>query len=174
MPDLAHATREMRNLIKKNVAFLWLDVHDLEFKKARECLSIIRFWICSNSNRAYWVTSSCSMWSCSLTPAQRNYATAILWAVNKCENYLWGMPSFVVVTDHKPLQGAFVKPLAALQNARLQRIREKLSMYNFQIEWKEGKAHLIADALSRAPYFPPDTSSKSQSLAVLRPIHLFL
>ena len=33
-------------------------------------------------------------------------------------------------------------------------------MYHFTIEWRAGKTYCIADALSRALYFPPDTSSE--------------
>ena len=28
--------------------------------------------------------------------------------------------------------------------------------YNFTVEWMAGKENVVADALSRAPYFPPD------------------
>ena len=34
LPDLAHATVEMRKLLKKDVAFLWLDIHHKEFERA--------------------------------------------------------------------------------------------------------------------------------------------
>jgi hypothetical protein len=47
-----------------------------------------------------------------------------------------------------------------MQNDRLQRIRERLLLYSFNLEWKEGKQHSIADALSRAPFFPADESSE--------------
>ena len=62
-----------------------------------------------------------------------------------------GCPKFTVVTDHRPLLGTFRKPLAEIENPRLQRIREKTAGYNFNLEWIEGKSHLIADALSRYP-----------------------
>ena len=94
-------------------------------------------------------------------------ASAILWAVQKCDHYLRGMPSFKVVTDHPPLVGIFDKPLAALANDGLQRIRERLVMYNFTAIWRAGKAHLIADALSRAPYFPLDESSEIKICGVV-------
>ena len=79
--------------------------------------------------------------SCSLSPAQKNYATieleasAIMWAVFKCDHYLRGMRSFVVVTDHKPLKGIFEKPLGAMMNGCLQGIREKLFIYKFSLKW---------------------------------------
>jgi hypothetical protein len=30
-----------------------------------------------------------------------------------------------------------------------------LSVYNFNVEWKEGKTHNVADSLSHAPYWDP-------------------
>ena len=35
-------------------------------------------------------------------------------------------------------------------------MREKLTAYTFDVKWVPGKYTYIADALSRAPVFPPD------------------
>ena len=51
--------------------------------------------------------------------------------------------------------GIFDKALAALENARLMRMREKIIPYTFKITWVAGKTHYIADALSRYPVFGP-------------------
>ena len=94
-----------------------------------------------------------------LTPTQQRYSTieleclAIVWAVQKCSFILKGLPSFFILTDHRPLEGIFQKDLFDLASPRLQRMREKISMYNFTVQWTLGKTHLIADALSRAPLF---------------------
>ena len=96
----------------------------------------------------------------SLTGPESRYAVceleglAILYAINKCRHYLLGMDTFTVITDHKPLKGVFQKDLPDVENVRLRRYREKLTEYNFQIEWREGKLNEIADALSQAPVFP--------------------
>ena len=97
----------------------------------------------------------------SLTPTQQCYATieleclAIVWAIQKCDYYLRGLPHFDIWTDHRPLVGIFDKALAALENARLMRMREKIIPYTFKITWVAGKTHFIADALSRYPVFGP-------------------
>eukprot|EP00094_Tigriopus_californicus_P014340 TCALIF_13906-PA protein Name:"Similar to Tf2-9 Transposon Tf2-9 polyprotein (Schizosaccharomyces pombe (strain 972 / ATCC 24843))" AED:0.17 eAED:0.23 QI:71/0/0/1/0/0/4/0/378 len=96
MPDLAHATIEMRKLLKKDIAFVWLSTHEQEFKKVKDLLT---------------------------------------------------SPALV-----KP----FNPGLSTMANNRLQRMREKLIIYSFDLRWTAGKDHLIADALSRAPHFPPD------------------
>ena len=38
----------------------------------------------------------------------------------------------------------------------LQCLREKVAMYSFHVCWVPGKMHLIADALSRTPFFAPE------------------
>jgi hypothetical protein len=52
-------------------------------------------------------------------------------------------------------------------NDRLQRIRERLCVFSFQLVWTEGKLHQIADALSRAPFFPADKASEVPVFGVL-------
>jgi hypothetical protein len=45
-------------------------------------------------------------------------------------------------------------------NARCQKLWENLSIYNFNVEWKAGKTHYVADRLSRATYLdPPEEDS---------------
>ena len=64
-----------------------------------------------------------------------------------------GLPTFLVLTDHRPLEGLFLKDLFDLPSPRLQRMCEKVAMYNFNVNWTPGKTHLIAEALSCAPLF---------------------
>ena len=100
--------------------------------------------------------------SCLLTPTQQRYATiklecmAIQWAIKKCEFYLRGLPTFNVLTDHRPLVGIFRKQLTMLENNRLMTMREKIIEFTFEVSWVKGKTHYIANALSRAPVFGPE------------------
>ena len=59
-----------------------------------------------------------------------------------------------MATYHRPLVGTFSKGISELINPRLQRLREKVSGYQFTVTYVPGKTHNIADALSRAPIFP--------------------
>ena len=78
------------------------------------------------------------------------------WAVKKCHLYLAGMQDFTVVVDHQALIPILNKfTLDAVENPRLQRMKERLSAYNFHTTWKKGKDHAISDALSRAPVADP-------------------
>ena len=73
----------------------------------------------------------------SLTDTQANYATvelealAFLYACQKCNFYLRGLPEFKVQTDHSPLQGVFQRQMHSMDNARLLCIQEKLAKYSF-------------------------------------------
>ena len=102
--------------------------------------------------------------SCSLTPTQQRYATvelecmAIQWAITKSEFYLRGLPTFDVLTDHRPLVGVFRKQLSQLENARLMRMREKIQEFTFEVKWVQGKTHYIC-----LLYTSPSPRDKRQS-----------
>ena len=98
----------------------------------------------------------------SLIPAETRYAVteletlAIYWAIKKCKYFLYGIDKFEILTDHQPLNGLFKKAICDIPNDRVARWREQLQSYNFELSWVPGKNHLIADALSRVPYFQGD------------------
>jgi hypothetical protein len=101
-----------------------------------------------------------------LSPAEKSYAVvelealAIKYVVKKCSYYLLGMQKLTVWTDHRSLLGIWHRQIDEIGNARCQKWRENLSIYNFNVEWKAGKTHYVADSLSRAPYWdPPEVDS---------------
>jgi len=144
-------TVTMRGLLKKNTAYVWLEEHQREFEKVKKLLSselIVSFFdpkkeisLLTDASRLYGLGYALVQYSdqspkkinlikCgsrSLSAAESRYATveleclAILWAVQKCQYYLRGHPGFKVITDHKPLVGAFKKALPEIDNARLLR-----------------------------------------------------
>ena len=181
-PNLAHQAATLRGLLKKNVAWQWLQEHQAEFDKIKlaMCSDVLvkpfdpslPTELLTDASRLHGIgyaliqrgsDGKVRLINCnsrSLTSAQRNYAVielecmAISWAVEKCQYYLRGISDFTVVTDHRPLVGIFAKSLQDLDNKRLTRYREKLVDYSFKVTWCPGKDHLIADALSRAPVWP--------------------
>ena len=183
IPDFAHVTADLRGLLKKNVAYLWLPEHQAAFDKVRKLLTsplLIKpfevnkpTFLLTDASRLHGLgfalmqkdpdASSHSLIQCgsrSLNSAESRYSTseleclAIYHAIKECQFYLQGA-DFTVLTDHRPLKGVFRKPLAEIENARLLRFREKLTDYSFDVDYVPGKTHLIADALSRAPLFDP-------------------
>ena len=180
LPDYSHMSVQMRKLTGKGVQWQWLPEHEDEFRKLKNVLAgklvvqpydpDVPITILTDASRLFGLgfamvqyvngkTKIVTCGSCSLTETQRRYATveleclAIKYAILKCSYYLKGHPGFQVITDHRPLEGIFKKEIFEVENMRLQRIREKLAAYSFKVTWVKGKNHLIADALSRAPYF---------------------
>ena len=94
-----------------------------------------------------------SYWSRQLTKAERNYsaiereALAAVCTIKEIYPYVYGFP-FKLVTDHNPLIS-----LRSLKDVggRLSRWIMYLQQFNFEIEYRAGKDHTNADALSRLP-----------------------
>ena len=97
-----------------------------------------------------------------LADAETRYATielelvAVVWAMIKCKFYLAGLQHFDLITDHRPLVPILNHySLDAIDNPRLQRLKEKISAFVFTAVWRAGKELRIPDALSRAPVSRP-------------------
>ena len=195
IPDLNHVKQPLHDLTKKNIVWRWLDVHQSAFDKTKEILSAdllnhhfdetlpvelltdasrlkgLGFALTQKEPNGKLRIISCG--SRSVTPAETRYAVcelellAIEWAINKkCSWWLRGCPKFKVITDHRPLLGTFSKEINDVLNTRLQKLRLKLQSYNMTVDWIEGKNHLIADALSRAPLFAPrEEACEAEELA---------
>ncbi|XP_047482066.1 uncharacterized protein LOC125034318 [Penaeus chinensis] len=74
----------------------------------------------------------------------------------KCKYYLLGLPHFTLMTDHRPLVPILNSyTLDAIDNPRLQHLKEKIASYVFTATWRKGKELAIPDALSRAPVDSP-------------------
>ncbi len=91
----------------------------------------------------------------SLTKAEQNYSAtelesyAVVWAVEKFRHYVLGGKGFTIITDHYALKWLKSQEL----KGRKGRWIIKLQEYEpYEIEYKEGKKHGNADALSRIKY----------------------
>ena len=182
-PDLAHLTAPLRPLLKLDRAWVWLPEHTEALKATKAALvsstvlkpfdvelPTIMLTDASRLNGIGWALIQVEddgqrliiCGSRGLTDTQKRYCTtsleamAIYVGVRKCDFYLRGLPFFKVVTDHKALPYMFEQDLEEVAIERVQRYRERLSQYCFEVEWVKGKSHLIADALSRYPAFDPE------------------
>jgi len=91
-------------------------------------------------------------------PAESRYAPiegealAVLHGLQQCRLFTLGCPNLIVATDHKPLTKILnAKPLDAIENPRLLRIKEKTMLYDYKIVHVPGKSHMAPDAASRYP-----------------------
>ena len=122
----------MRQLLGKNKLFRWRPEHQQEFSEVKNILynnlltkhfdpnkevtlltdaspqQGMGFALCQQHNG----TQAIKCGSKSFPPTQQQYATieleclAIIWAIQKCEFFLKGLPTFTVATD-RPLVGTF-------------------------------------------------------------------
>ena len=198
VPDLTNSVNELRGLLKKNVAWQWLPDQEKAFQATKEILTgklVLKPFnpsydteLITDASRIGLgfallqvdpISKNRQLIQCgsrSLTSPETRYAVceleglSILYGIMKCRHYLLGMDHFTVITDHKPLKGVFAKELPDIENAIVRRYRERLTGYNFDLSWREGKTNHIADALSRAPVFPPDETADEGFVDVCRAI----
>ena len=85
-----------------------------------------------------------------LTPAESRYsqtereALGVVWACEYFDLYLRGLPHFIVITDHKPLETILKKPNPPF---RIERWGLRLQPYSFIIKYRPGIEN-IADYIS--------------------------
>ena len=88
-----------------------------------------------------------------LPDTETRYATielellAVTWAMAKCCLYLFGLQHFTLMTDHGPLLPILNHyTLDAIDNPRLQRLRQKAAPHVFTVVWRAGKQLCIPAA----------------------------
>lgn len=93
-----------------------------------------------------------TMISRSLKECEANFATnerellAIVWALKRLRNYLYGVKNLQIFTDHQPLTFAVSDKNT---NAKIKRWMAFIEEQNAKISYKPGKDNIVADALSR-------------------------
>ena len=177
IPHLAEMSQPLRELLKKDIVWMWGAAQRTAFQTIKDCLSSTPCLAIYDPSVETTVSADASSYgmgavltqkqtngcwkpvayvSRSLTPTERRYAQiekealAITWACERLSDYLIGK-TFHVETDHKPLV-----PLLSSRNLeemppRIQRLRMRLLRYDFTISHIPGKDLATADALSRAP-----------------------
>ena len=81
-----------------------------------------------------------------LTPLDLE-AGSIVWALKCLRGYLWGT-KFRIFSDHKALESI---GKVGNHNARVQRLLEILTAFDYTLEYRKGSANVNADFMSRLP-----------------------
>ncbi|XP_055911526.1 uncharacterized protein K02A2.6-like [Eupeodes corollae] len=169
--DLSVQNINLRQLLKKEVAWHWTDAHEKEFNMLKTLISTAPILTFYDPNKIITLSVDASKGavgavishdnspiayaSATLTSSQQNYAQiekelfAILFGCIKFHQYIYGK-RVIVETDHKPLVPLFTRALYKVP-ARLQRFMLRLQSYDLQVVYKPGKYMYTADTLSRAP-----------------------
>ncbi len=94
-------------------------------------------------------------------PTSEKEALALVWATEQFRPYLYGR-KFTLLSDHQPLQW-----LKGLKNPspRLARWAIALQEYDCEIQYRPGKSHANADAMSRIPNATTETTTAHSSVA---------
>ena len=170
-PNLSTITAPMRQLLSKDVEFLWDEPQIRAFDEVKNILTSSPGPVLAYFDPAKDLTLQVdaskfglgasllqegrpiAYASKSLTPTEVNYAQiekelfAILFGCKRFHQYVYGR-HIRVETDHKPLIFIMKKPLVSAP-PRLQRMMLQLSQYDLELTHKPGKDIPLADTLSR-------------------------
>ena len=174
--DLATISEPLRNLIKQNIPWTWGDREEQSFRRLKQCLMDATFtsYFDPKKHTAITVDASPVGLSAILTQVDANkirrvisYASrslsdieqrfsqterealACVWACEHYHRYIYGAPTFDLITDHQPLQMIYGNPRAKLP-ARIERWGLRLMPYSFKVVHCHGRQN-PADYCSRHP-----------------------
>lgn len=170
-PNLAGLTRPLRDLLKKDSAWVWEEPQKetlIKLKAAMSSLPVLRLFdqslpvVLSVDASPIGIGAvllqkgqPIAYSSTTLTDTQKRYfqiekeLLAVYYGLTRFVQYVYGQ-TVVAESDHKPLVGLLDKPIASC-SPRIQRLRLQLQRFDFKLIYKPGKELYIADTLSRAP-----------------------
>ena len=172
LPQYSAESAPLRKLLEKDVEWVWDDPQSESFEKLKKMVSDAPVLKKYDVNKPVKIATDASglgigsvllqdnqpvaYTSKSLTDTQQRYVSieremlAIVHACTKFHQYIYGKP-VTVITDHKPLEAIFKKPLRQCP-ARLQNMRLILQKYDLKVVYSPGKSEemIIPDTLSRA------------------------
>ncbi|XP_041016255.1 uncharacterized protein LOC121258783 [Juglans microcarpa x Juglans regia] len=166
----ARLSGPLTTLTRKNVEFVWSNKCEKSFQELKKRLTTSPVLALSEPHKPFVVFSDASKFglgcvlmqegrvvayaSHQLKDHEKNYPThdlelaAVVFALKIWRYYLYG-ETCEIYTDHKSLKHLFSQKNL---NMRQRRWLELISDYQCEIKYHQGKANLVADALSRKSY----------------------
>ena len=170
IPNMSSLTHSIRQLLVKNIPFMWTKTHEDAFNKIKQILTNAPVLGYYDVNKPIILEADASghglgavilqngkpvaYASRSLTNPQINYAQiekellSIVFGCERFRQYLYAK-EVEVHTDHKPLITTLEKPLQD-NPKRIQRLLLRLQCYDLTLRYVPGKDLHIPDMLSRA------------------------
>ncbi len=193
VPGMSTHTAPLRQLLEDRTEFIWQEVHENSFNKLKTLVTtapVLKYYDVTKPVTICVDASSTGVGAVieqdhhpvayaakAFTDAQTRYAqiekelAAVVFGCEKFHEYIFGRHA-EILTDHKPLEAIFRKPLHAT-SLRLQKMLLKLQKYSITVTYTRGKdlqkspnasvLH-VADALSRN--YLPETEDDKFDIAV--------
>jgi hypothetical protein len=182
--DFSAIAAPLSDLTKDGISFAWAEPHEQAFRRLKEAIAQGPVLILPDPSLPFVVHTDASGFavgavlqqdqgkglqpiaflSKKMADAETRYPVheqellAIIQALTSWRHYLHGS-KFVVRTDHKSLQFFQTQPMLSGRQARWKDI---LANFDFDIEYVEGKANVVADGLSRrSDHHQPATDSEA-------------
>ena len=179
LPNMATTLSPLYMLLHNNVKWQWTSSEAKAFEKSKDLLTSNSLLAHFNPSQKLTLMCDASPYgvgavlsqideqgverpvayaSHTLSQPERNYsqlekeALALIFGTKRFHNYIYGR-SFILYTDHKPLQGLLneLKAIPTLASARIQRWALTLATYQYKIVYKKGSEISNADGLSCLP-----------------------
>ena len=196
--NLAELTKPLRDLLKKEIDWIWGQLQNDAFDKIKQLLSSTPVLQHYNPNMPTKVSADASSYgiggvlmqeddkgnwkpvfyvSRSLTSTEQRYAQiekealAMTWVCERFSDFLIGMSEFIVETDHKPLLALMKNKNLDELTPRIQRFRMRMMRFSYRVIYTAGKNLITADALSRAPSSSPEKIDENKEKDIQQFVH---
>jgi len=170
LPNLSDVTAHLRELLKQDTEWQWLEQHTAAVTNLKTLVTqapVLAFYDTAKSVQLSVDASPDGLGavltqggkpvafaSRSLTDCEKRYAQiekemlAVVYGAEHFHYYVYGH-EVTIETDHKPLEAIIKKPLSSAP-PRLQRMLLRLMKYNVTLKYKAGREMFVPDTLSRA------------------------
>ncbi|XP_065325868.1 protein NLRC3-like [Pelmatolapia mariae] len=191
IPSLAARTVHLRQLLHNGCKFRWSKELENEWQRLKKTLTTGPVLAYFDPKRKTKVSTDASQagigavllqaygdhWrpvayaSRAMTETESRYAQieketlGLVFGFEKFHTYVYGLPTFVAETDHKPLIAIIKKNLSEM-SPRIQRLMMKLQRYDFNLIYTPGKRIVLADVLSRATIPNKEQSSTEMDVNI--------